>query len=1143
MKLSPDGNLVFSPSDLIVFLEGDFASWMDRARLEAGRGVAIPAHIAAAAADEPSDETALFARLGDAHERAVLERLHGVDGPIVTIDRDNQSRERTLEALTLAQATIFQGHLADPPFEGYADFLRRVTHENGTAFEPWDSKLARSTRPYFLVQLCCYAAMLARVQGHLPARLGVILGTGDELTYPTTDFIHYYRHLRRRFLAFQDRFDPSVMPDPALERGLGSWSDFARQELIRRDDLRLLAGVTRSQIARLRECGIQTLAALATGTRPPDLRIKQGIFDRLQEQARLQITSRGQERPVWIVVPPPEERPGRGLGGLPPATPYDVYLDFEGYPLLGKDGLEYLVGAVTIESGSPEFHDWWAHDSLSERRAFEAVVDWLWSRWRAQPALHIYHYAPYEKTALRRLAAKYATREDELDDLLRNEVLVDLYPIVRQGMVVGTESYSLKDIERLYRGRREGTVTAAGGSMVAYQNWIDSGEPGDWRASPRLAAIRDYNRDDCVSTWELAEWLRKRQTEAGIPWAPIKAADAQKPPSDKELERRARVEPLEQELLRRAETATDPESGRVTVLLAHLLQFHRREARPVWWELFDRAARPDDELVHDHRCLVGMERTSRPPFSIKRSFGYEYRFDTEQDFHIHAGDTGRLPHDLDIKASIESIDPDAGLVVIKTTAGKLPKTATFIEHRFFSADAIADSIFRFVTRWSQRTLSDRNAVIDVLHRRAPRRKSTASGPLIPGDTTDFLADLIRVVADLDDSSLCIQGPPGTGKTWSTAQVILALVNAGHRVGVASNSHSAIRNLMVTVAEHAARRGTPVRLVKAGQDDDGLEALAAHGITQIESGDAAGACEAGPLVLGGTAWVFSREDMQEPTPRLDYLFVDEAGQVSLANLVGMGSAARNLVLIGDQMQLAQPVKGSHPDESGDSCLEYALQGHATVPPDRGVFLPTTWRMHPDICEFVSAAVYEHRLHGAPITRTHRLELSKPGPIDRGTGIVLIDVDHDGNTQDSEEEVAAIGAIVDQLEGGTVEIEGTQRPFDRTRDILIVAPYNLQVHRLRQALPDLQIGTVDKFQGLEAPVVIVSMCASSLEDAPRGAAFLLNPNRLNVAISRAQCLAVVVGSPDLTMTRCTSVAEMKLVNLYCHLRDYATGALAE
>ncbi|MHB1327607.1 MAG: hypothetical protein ACYC2K_05330, partial [Gemmatimonadales bacterium] len=353
MNVNPDGSLVFSPSDLIVYLEGDFASWMDRARLEASRGAVVPTFVATASVDDKSDEATLFARLGDAHELAVLERLRSIDGEIVTIARDAQSRERTLEALTRAETTIFQAHLTDPPFEGYADFLRRVSHAGAPAFEPWDSKLARSTRPYFLVQLCCYAAMLARTQGQLPPRIGVILGTGEELVYPTADFIHYYRHLRRRFLTFQERFDPASMPDPGLERGLGRWSEFAREELIRRDDLRLLAGVTRSQVARLRAGAIETLAALATATRPPELRVKQGVFDRLQEQARLQIASRGKDVPAWVVVPPPPERLDRGLGGLPPATPFDVYLDFEGYPLIGKDGLEYLVGAVAVDAGTP----------------------------------------------------------------------------------------------------------------------------------------------------------------------------------------------------------------------------------------------------------------------------------------------------------------------------------------------------------------------------------------------------------------------------------------------------------------------------------------------------------------------------------------------------------------------------------------------------------------------------------------------------------------------------------------------------------------------------------------------------------------------------------------------------------------------
>jgi uncharacterized protein len=300
----------------------------------------------------------------------------------------------------------------------------------------------------------------------------------------------------------------------------------------------------------------------------------------------------------------------------------------------------------------------------------------------------------------------------------------------------------------------------------------------------------------------------------------------------------------------------------------------------------------------------------------------------------------------------------------------------------------------------------------------------------------------------------------------------------------------------------------------------------------------GALGEGGVLVGGTAWVFSREEL---AGRFDYLFVDEAGQVSLANAVAVGLSARNLVLIGDQMQLAQPSRGSHPGETGLSCLEYLLQGHATVPRDLGVFLGTSYRMHESVCRFISDAIYDGRLGSSPGTERHRVIRNADSvlvPVQ--TGIVWAPVAHDGCAQDSEEERGAIVAIVEELLGrDVVGKDGATRRVTLA-DILIVAPFNLQVRSLKQRLgAGARIGTVDKFQGQEAPVVIVSLCASTLAEAPRGAGFLLSPNRLNVAVSRAQALAIVVGSPELLETRCRSVEEMKLVNLLCHLVQYAEG----
>jgi uncharacterized protein len=238
-----------------------------------------------------------------------------------------------------------------------------------------------------------------------------------------------------------------------------------------------------------------------------------------------------------------------------------------------------------------------------------------------------------------------------------------------------------------------------------------------------------------------------------------------------------------------------------------------------------------------------------------------------------------------------------------------------------------------------------------------------------------------------------------------------------------------------------------------------------------------------------------------------------------------------------MQLGQPTQGAHPGESGLSCLDYLLQGHATIPPDMGVFLGETRRLHPDVCAFISGGIYEDRLrpHPCTVNRVVRLPPAGGQRIRKEAGIVFVPVEHDGNAQASDEEVAVIQEIVAELLGRTLTDEHGRptRPLALT-DILLVAPYNMQVRRLTQALgPTARVGSVDKFQGQEAPVVIVSMCASSGDASARGIDFLFSPNRLNVAISRAQSLAIVVGSPRLARARCGSVGQMRFVNLFCRV----------
>ena len=484
------------------------------------------------------------------------------------------------------------------------------------------------------------------------------------------------------------------------------------------------------------------------------------------------------------------------------------------------------------------------------------------------------------------------------------------------------------------------------------------------------------------------------------------------------------------------------------------------------------------------------------------------------------------------------MDQENGLLELKVgKQGSLPDSLCLIPNDFISAVPIKRAIGRYATAWEEgRVLSQ--AVDDLLRRRAPRVAGLEGGTLVE-EGEGFLERVIALAQRLDRTTLCIQGPPGTGKTFTAAAIIAKLMKEGHRVGVTANSHKVILNLLAAVVHERKKTGASGGIFKVekseGEEDE--ELVTSGAVTLIDSKEIAESVAPGVLV-SGTAWAFSRPEMEA---KLDYLFIDEAGQFSLANAVAVGTSTRNLILVGDQMQLAQPTQGTHPGETGMSCLEYLLQDHQTVPPDLGILLGKSYRMHEGVCGFISDAIYEGRLHSDASTAGHRVVRGKGASmVTAETGIVWVPVEHDGCEQSSDEEVEAIGRIVDELlTRKVVDKKGGPRRVTLD-DILVVAPYNMQVRALKARLPTgAKVGTVDLFQGQEAAVVIVSLCASTIEDAPRGAEFVLSPNRLNVAISRAQALAIVVGSPELARARCRSVEEMKLVNLLCRLIEYAEG----
>ncbi len=475
---------------------------------------------------------------------------------------------------------------------------------------------------------------------------------------------------------------------------------------------------------------------------------------------------------------------------------------------------------------------------------------------------------------------------------------------------------------------------------------------------------------DCESAWALRSWLLERQRESGIGYLPDPLRVEQPPEVDPD---RAAAEALAARLVERgmARLAAEPEEARLDQLVGWLVEFHRREEKPMWWRKFDRHDMTVEERFDDRDCLAGLTRTARPSWKIKRSLGLEYRYDPGAGDQAGGGRPTASSPGTDLRAQIVTMNEDDGLVELK--AGKpLPDRLCLIPDEFVSAEVIKGAIARYAEAWERGEVVSQ-AVDDLLRRRPPRITGHPGGPLVPA-TEDLVERTCDLAARLDRSTLCIQGPPGAGKTFTAAAIVVELLRRGARDRSHRPEPQGHHERDASGGQGARGSGVAARLYKVGDhDDDPL--VKERTVVAIGNDDVPGALDAGACLVGGTAWVFSREEL---AGRFDYLVIDEAGQVSLANAVAVGLATRNLILVGDQMQLSQVTQGHHPGDTGLSCLEYLLHGRATVPPDRGVFLAETRRMHPDVCRFISDAVYESRLGTIAATARHRVLRSPATP---------------------------------------------------------------------------------------------------------------------------------------------------------------------
>jgi predicted RecB family nuclease len=1167
--------LIFSPSDLALAMRSPFASWMERLAIES------PAMIAGIEKDyDPM--MALLAAKGNAHEASFLKCLQDTHGTAnIAIVKSKSHHDKTLETLQYMQAGhpfIYQAYLSRDGFAGSADFLVKVEGKSNLGnyhYEAWDTKLSQTTRPYFLIQLCCYSWMLESIQGIIPNEAAIVLGDLTEDRFRIARYYSFFDRLKRDFLNAQYAFtaDFACMPDPAYYSDYGIWESFAKDWIERTDSLAQIAGIRKSHIRKLRAAGVETMTDFAGKDIEPVKGIPTATLAKLKAQAEIQHESRGLEKPLFKIL---QNDNGKGLSSLPPASALDVFFDIEGHPLY-DGGLEYLWGCsyrcpYAAQGKLYAFKDWWAHTPEQEKAAFERFIDWVYDRWKRDNTLHVYHYANYEVAAMRKLSTRYETRIREVAEMLANGVLVDLYKIVLNGVLIGEPRYSIKNVEHLFRSKRTTQVANGGDSVIAYELWREQGgvtrwsgntngyrswlaDPAafDWVQWPDLKDIRDYNIDDCESTLELVDWLREQQSIAGIAYAPKSdAATPDQEKTDRQIQAADKKQALrdwQQRLFERFDSSESLKNDPIAQLVMDLLGFHNRERKPKIWAYFERLEKPDEELFDDDTCVHNLAINDQ----VHTEDGVLFRgkFDIKQPVRKDKFGTASI-RGTDIRVKSVKFSESETDAVIEFLADpsqsaqlESEKITLFADEPYINTETLETRLCEVAEALFDCRLP--GAIKGILNRDKPvfQTKSETgndSEQHLPitrsrfNEDDEYLAAIISAVESMDSSTMCIQGPPGAGKTFTAKHIITSLVRKGSRVGVMSNSHAAILNLLNALhepTEHA-------RIAKVGglgsNQDAFKEKYNPDEFPSYVYRPSMSFTKRDPYhsftVVGATAYAFASNTAFESP--LDYLFVDEASQVALANLVAVAGCAKNIVLMGDQMQLEQPIQGSHPGRSGLSALDYMLGGHGVIPDDMGVFLERTYRMHPAVCLPLSEVVYEGKLKAAKNNDRQHVSVPDSKLIKQSHGVMVINVEHDGNRQSSEEEVDVIQRIIDDLKTGRCTAKNGEARSIGDEDILVVAPYNMQVNLLKDRLGDrIAIGTIDKFQGQEAPVVIISMAVSDVEESSRGLDFLFDINRLNVAVSRAQALAIIVANPGLERCRVSSLEQMEKASFYSRL----------
>ncbi|WJJ98230.1 TM0106 family RecB-like putative nuclease [Algibacter luteus] len=1058
-------------------------------------------------------------------EEKHLQELKDNGMTVLEINPDDSNAEKdTIDAMKAGVDVIYQARLKEEgKWSGWADFLKKVSKPSALgawSYEVWDTKLANETKAGTILQIGLYSERVAQIQEAIPEHMGVIKPEGIE-QYRIDDYAAYIRLVKKNL---EDAIvnDYETYPDPVGHCDVCRWWKNCNSRRRKDDHLTFVAGMGSSQMKEFKLHDVDTLEKLAKIDLPIPFEPSKGVketYNKLREQARIQYSSREKGyKPIYEIL---EIEEGKGLNKLPEPSVNDIYLDFEGDHMVEPNGLEYMIGYV--HKGL--YCALWAKDEAEEKLIFEEFVDFAFNLKKEDPSLHIYHYAPYEVTALKRLMGKYASRENEIDIFLRSNTFVDLYSVVRQSVRASVEKYSIKDLEIFFGYERKMDLRKVSSMKAQLEFLLQTGNIEELTNETK-DAVQLYNQDDCESLVRLQKWLEGLRNNLVIEGVNItRPDDGDGEASENITAHQERILPIMESLLNDVPLLKE-ERNRVQqakYILAHMLDWYRREKKSFWWEFFRLKELPEDELLDERKALSFLQFTGiREP--IKRSFIDTYTF-PRQECDLREG------HSLEDKESnklgtIHSIDLDKGIIQIKKGPSKIefPHPISVMSLENINTRTKEESIINFaewvVDNGIDSDLEKYSAVRQLLMNNPPSLKDQ----LI--ETKDILKRTIDFAEKLGNSYLPIQGPPGAGKSFTGSYLIVRLVEQGKKIGITALSHKVIANLLTKVWEAAQEQGIDIQLLQKNEPDQ--ENPCPWTVSKDENVIQAGIGNVD--VIAGTSFMWSKVPYEDS---VDYLFVDEAGQLSLIDTLAVSHCCSNLVLLGDPQQLKQPQQGVHPDGTEVSVLEHVLQGKKTISDEKGVFLAKTWRMHSSINAFVSELFYENKLH----SKEHLDQQIIVGSKYAGAGLYLEPVEHSGNTNSSIEEVEKVVEIVNQLTNGKVYFinENGEEATLQSSDIKIITPYNAQVQAISQQLPTMEIGTVDKFQGQEAPVVIYSVATSNSNEAPRGMDFLFSPNRFNVAVSRARTRFIMVANPEIFEAECKSPYQIKLANAFCRFKE--------